>query len=267
MDAPAEDRAADEGERWAVLHQLEEWLELPMVVLSFLWLAIVLAEMIWGDNQLFRVFGTAIWVVFILDYLLRFAIAPRKSVFLRNNVITTLALLLPGLRMVRAFKVLQLARAARGLRLVRIIGTANRSMNALRRSLGRRGLGYVLLLTMLVTALGAAGMLAFEPAGQVHGGFEGYAHALWWTAMLISSMGSDFWPATPEGRLLALLLAVYGLAVFGYITASFATFFIGQEAFDKEGELPGPADLAALRQEIVELRRELGRRGGRGPAQ
>ena len=39
--------------------------------------------------------------------------------------------------------------------------------------------------------------------------------------MLVSTMGSDFWPLTPEGRVLALLLSVYGLAVFGYITASF----------------------------------------------
>lgn len=249
----------EESERWAVLHQLEDWLETPMVVLSFLWLALVLAELILGANQLFAVFGTAIWIVFIIDYAIRFAIAPRKIVFLRNNVITTLALALPGLRMVRAVRLLQVARAARGLRLVRIVGTANRSMNALKRSLGRRGLGYVLLLTALVTALGAGGMLTFEPASQVAGGFEDYGDALWWTAMLISSMGSGFWPMTPEGRILALLLTIYGLAVFGYITASFATFFIGQEARDREGELPGPDDLSALRNEIARLREELRR--------
>lgn len=259
MDPHPTDRAADEGERWAVLHQLEEWLELPMIVLSFVWLAIVLSELVWGGNQLFGVFGTLIWIAFVIDYLVRFAIAPRKAVFLRNNLITTLALALPGLRMIRAFRVLRLAQAARSLRLVRIVGTANRSMNALKRSLGRRGLGYVLLLTVLVALLGAAGMLTFEPAGQVSDGFENYADALWWTAMLISSMGSGFWPVTAEGRVLALLLTIYGLAVFGYITASFATFFIGQEAQDQEGELTGPADLATLRQEIAGLREELRR--------
>lgn len=252
-------REPDERERWSTLRQLEAWLETPMIVLSFLWLVLVLSELIWGGNRLFEVFGTAIWGVFIADYLVRFTVAPRKALFLRDNLITTLALALPALRMVRALRVLQVARAARGLRLVRIVGTANRGMNALKSSLARRGLGYVLLLTVLITTLGAAGMLTFEASSQVPGGLRNFGDALWWTAMLVSSMGSGFWPVTAEGRLLALLLTLYGLAVFGYITASFATFFIGQEAQDREGELPGHDDLAALRDEVAALRRELRR--------
>lgn len=259
MGGEPTDEEADEGERWAVLHQLEDWLEWPMVVLSFLWLAIVLFELIWGGNRMFTVFGTIIWLIFIADYLLRFALAPRKLVFLRGNLITTIALVVPAVRMVRALRILQVARATRGLHLVRIVGTANRSMGALKRSLGRRGLGYVLLLTVLVTVLGAAGMLTFESARQVPGGLTDYGDALWWTAMLISTMGSSFWPVTAEGRVLALLLTIYGLAVFGYITASFATFFIGREAQDREGELSGPTDLAELRHEIARLREDLAR--------
>jgi voltage-gated potassium channel len=247
----------EERERWTVLQQLDEWLEIPMLVLSFTWFLLVLLDLIWGRAGLFEVFGTVIWIIFIGDFALRFAIAPVKLVFLRNNVITILALALPALRMFRALQLLRFAGTARGLRLVQIVGTANRSMNALRRSLGRRGLGYVLLVTLAVNLLGAAGMLAFEPAREVQGGFETYAGALWWTAMLLTTMGSGYWPVTPEGRVLTLLLSVYGFAVFGYITASFATFFIGQEAQDKEGEVPGLADIAGLREEIAGLREEI----------
>jgi voltage-gated potassium channel len=247
-------------ERWTTLRQLEEWLEMPMIVLSFLWLVLVLVELSWGRVGLFDVFGTIIWVLFIADFLLRFSLAPGKRVFLRHNVITTIALGLPAFRMFRALRVFRVARAARGLRLVRIVGTANRSMNAFKRSLSRRGLGYVLLVTVVIALLGAGGMLAFEPAYAVEGGFQSYADALWWTAMLLSTMGSGFLPTTAEGRVLALLLSVYGFAVFGYITASFATFFIGQEADDEEGELPSARDLAALRQEIASLREDFRRR-------
>jgi voltage-gated potassium channel len=243
----------EQRERWMVLHQLEDWLETPMIVLSFIWFLLVLYELIWGDVGLFQVFGTIIWALFIADFLLRLAIAPIKLVFMRNNVITIIALALPALRMFRALQLFRVVRAARGLQLVRIVGTANRSMNALKRSLGRRGLGYVLAVTVGVALLGAAGMLAFEPAREVEGGFENYADALWWTAMLLTTMGSGFWPLTAEGRVLALLLSVYGFAVFGYITASFATFFIGQEAHDAEGEVPGLADIASLRAEIAAL--------------
>jgi len=82
-------------------------------------------------------------------------------------------------------------------------------------------------------------MLVFEPASEVEGGFTSYSDALWWTAMLLTSMGSQFWPRTPEGRLLCMLLAMYGFAVFGYITASFASFFVGQEAKSDQSGIAG----------------------------
>ncbi|HEV7255772.1 MAG TPA: ion transporter [Mesorhizobium sp.] len=248
-------------ERWALLHQLEDWLQTPMLVLSFVWLLLVLAEFVWGASSLLETFGMAIWVVFIAEFALRFALAPEKLDFLKSNVVTIIALAVPAFRLFRVFRVLRLARAARGFRLVKIVGTANRGMNALKASLGRRGLGYVLALTVLLAFLGAAGMLAFEPAGEVEDGFTSYWDALWWTSMLIATMGSEFWPQTPEGRLLCLLLAFYGFAVFGYITASFASFFVGQEAAAKESEVASASDIAELRAEIRALRTALGRGG------
>jgi len=250
--------SADErNERWTVLQQLEGWMQTPMIILSFVWLMLVLAEFIWGASSLLETFGTVIWIIFIAEFCLRFALAPEKLAFLRGNIITIVALVVPAFRLLRAFRIVRLARAARSLRLVKIVGTANRGMGALRVSLGRRGLGYVLAVTVVVTLLGAGGMLAFESANEVEDGFVSYADSLWWTAMLLTSIGSEFWPRTPEGRLLCLMLAVYGFAVFGYITASFASFFVGRDANSSDGEIVGAGDIAALRAEIIELRREL----------
>lgn len=50
----------DEEERWRVLGQLEEWLERPMLVLSFLWLCLVLVELIWTTSGVFEFLGTLI---------------------------------------------------------------------------------------------------------------------------------------------------------------------------------------------------------------
>ena len=253
---PQVEPADDEQERWQVLTQLEGWLERPMLVLSFIWLTLVIIELIWTTSGVFELVGTIIWIVFIAEFLLRFALAPRKIRFLRHNPVTIIALVAPAFRFLRVLRVLRLSR---GLRLVRIVGTANRGLAALQKSFDRRGLGYVLATTALVILLGAGGMLAFEPAREVGGGFSGYAHALWWTAMLVSTTGSDFWPSTAEGRVLALLLSIYGLAVFGYITASFATFFIGQEAAAPDGEVGGSREIADLRADIAALREELQR--------
>jgi voltage-gated potassium channel len=256
---PLDAERRGDDDRLTVLHHLEEWLETPMLVLSFVWLVVVVVELVWGSSRLLETFGAVMWVIFIVEFALRLSLAPDKGRFARSNWLTVIALIAPAFRLLRAVRFLQVARAARGLRLVRIVGSANRGMNALRRSLGRRGLGYVLGTTGLVALLGAAGMLAFEPAHEVDGGFRGYGHALWWTAMLLTTMGADYWPKTGEGRVLCLLLALYGFAVFGYITASFATFFIGQEARDQAGDVAGAADLAALRAEIAQLRAELER--------
>lgn len=240
--------------RWRTLEQLEDWLQIPMLLLSLAWLALVVVELTSGATRLLETIGTVIWAIFILEFAIRFTLAPEKKTFLKRNWITVIALIVPALRLFRAFTVLRAARALRGVRLVRIVGTANRSMNALRATLKRRQFGYVAGLTLLVLALGAAGMLSFEPAGQAGRGFTSYWHALWWTGMLIASLGTDFWPVTAEGRILSSLLAIYGLAVFGYITATFATFFIGRDAEEPGRTLAGAQELADLREEIRSLR-------------
>ncbi len=258
MDAEREDRTA--RERWRALVGLERWLDTPMMVLSFAWLVLVIVELAVGMTALLQALGTAIWLVFIAEFGLRFALAPDKRRFLGRRWITVIALAAPALRLLYVFRFLKFARAARGFRLVQIVGTANRGMNALRASLSRRGLGYVIVLTLLIALLGAGGMLAFEPAHEVRGGFASYWDALWWTGMLLTTMGTDFWPQSLEGRILCFLMALYGFAVFGYITASFASFFVERDAASPRASTPSARDLARLRTEIAALREELGAR-------
>jgi len=225
-------------ERRDVLLHLEAWLSTPMLVLSVVWLGLLMAELAWETSWLLTAAGTVIWIIFIAEFVLRFALAPRKLLFLRQNWLSIIALLAPAFRLLQGFRVLRYARAARGVRLVRVVGSANRGMNALRATMHRRGLGYVLTLTGLVNLLGAGGMYAFERAPETPDGFTSFGDALWWTSMLLSTMGSAYWPVTAEGRVLCLLLAVYAFAVFGYITAAFASFFVGRDA-EARGEGTG----------------------------
>ena len=241
-------------ERWRALRHMDEWLRTPMMVLSLIWLALIVIDLTVGTSPLLGVFATIIWIVFIAEFVVRFLIAPDKRRFLKRNWLTLIALIVPALRLFRALAVL---RAARGIRLIRIVGTANRSMRALQATLRRRQFGYVTMLTMLVIALGSAGMLSFEPASEVKGGFVDYWDALWWTGMLLTTIGSQFWPASTEGRVLAFLLSLYGLAVLGYLTATFASFFIGRDAEEESGPVAGAAELRALHAEVAALRRAI----------
>jgi voltage-gated potassium channel len=128
-------------------------------------------------------------------------------------------------------------------------------MGALGASLERRGFGYVVTLTTIVTLAGAAGMYAFENAEQ--NGLYSYGEALWWTAMLMTTMGSAYWPQTPEGRVLCVILALYAFAIFGYVTATLATYFVGRDAEDAAAERAGATSVEALRAEIAALRKEI----------
>jgi voltage-gated potassium channel len=47
--------------------------------------------------------------------------------------------------------------------------------------------------------------------------------------MIIPTMGTDFWPHTPEGRVLCLGLAIYTFAIFGYITSNVASFLVAKD--------------------------------------
>ena len=249
-------------ERYQLLQQLTDWLETPLLVLGFGWLVLLGVELVWGLSETLELLGTVIWVVFILDFLLKFTLAPRKLAFLKSNIITLISLLVPALRLFRLARVFRAARAVRGLRLVKVVGSLNRGMKALAASFGRRGVGYVLGLSALVLLVGAAGMYAFEK--NVPDGLHTYPEALWWTAMLLTSMGSEYWPRTAEGRALCLLLALYGFAVFGYFTATLASFFMGRDAENPQAEAAGAAAVAALHKEVRQLRADL--RQGRFPA-
>jgi voltage-gated potassium channel len=261
--SPEENLSPDEleHERAQTLDQLEAWLETPMVVLGFVFLALVVVEILWETNPLLETIGAVIWVIFGLEFLFKFALAPQKWSFLKSRWLTVISLLLPALRVFRIFRLARLlrftrtARVARGLRLVRIIGSLNRGMNALRAALGRRGFGYALALTTIVVFVGAAGMFAFE--SDQPNGLSDYPSALWWTAMLMTTLGSEYWPQSLEGRVLCFLLSVYAFAVFGYVTATLATYFLDREAANTQSQIAGADALSALHNEIAALRHEL----------
>jgi voltage-gated potassium channel len=167
--------------------------------------------------------------------------------------LSLLALAIPALRVFRAARVVQVlryGRAIRGLTLARVLTAFNRGLSSLRRNMGRFGFGYMLGLTSLMTLLGAAGMFAFERHSE--GGLATFGDALWFTGMLITTSGSDYWPKTPDGRLLCFLLALYAFAMFGYVTATLATLLLGQEQ-KAQKEHVDRQSIEALRAEIAKL--------------
>ncbi|WP_192822044.1 ion transporter [Rufibacter sp. LB8] len=245
-------------ERRQLLRQVQRAMEMPMIVLGFAWLVLLVVEFIWDLGPVLELVNYCIWGIFVLDFLLRLMLAPEKMPFLKTNWLTLISLAVPALRvfrLARFARVFRTVRAARGVRLVRVLSSLNRGMKSLGATMGRRGFGYMLALSLAVLFAGAAGMYAFEK--EVDGGLTTYGEALWWTAMILISMGSEAWPKTPEGRALCFVLALYGFAVFGYFTALLASFFLDRDAASATSEVAGAQQITQLQNEVRGLREEL----------
>jgi voltage-gated potassium channel len=239
--------------RRLLLKQLEQTFEVPLIVLGFAWLLLLIVELVFAPNRVLTILSTIIWIIFIADFVVKFLVTPEKWKFIKTNFITIVSLAVPAFRVLRIFRLLRLLRLSRGLRLVKVLASLNRGIRSLSKTMQRRALGYVILLTLIVVFGGAAGMYAFEK--DVPDGLTDYGTAVWWTTMIMTTLGSQYWPVTLEGRILCVILSLFAFTIFGYLTASLATFFVGQDAENKRGEIAGTAQINELKSEIINLRK------------
>jgi voltage-gated potassium channel len=265
-----------ERQRQGLLMNISGLLDIPMTVLSFVWVLLLILDFTMGLTEGLLLTNTIIWTLFILHFVLEFWIAPRKLRYLQSNWLTAFALVLPAFRLLRAFRALRLLqtlRIGRSVNLLRWITSMNRGMRATRRTLRERGLTYVLALTVLVIFAGAAGIYVFEnpggdpsaaqPSATGSTGIRSYGEAIWWTAMMLTTMGTDYFPRTTEGRILAWVLAVYAFAIFGYITATVASLIIrvdsdkhraANKRLERRGEMAATLEVILQRLEQIEKR-------------
>lgn len=256
-DSPGDDGEAppvltpDEGairqERESLLEQIDSALDGVMILLSAAWIALLVMEFAGGGlPPSLEAAVWVIWAIFIADFALEFTIAPDKTRYLRTHWLTAVSLVLPAVRILRvasALRVLRAGRVVRGVGLLRLLTSMNRGLASLRATAARRGLGYVLMATALVMVVGSAGMAFFESPASVGGQpttgaparlIEDYGDAFWWTAYAMTT-GAPHTPVTGEGRVLGWLLSLFGLAVFGYLTATLASHFIERDRRSQTG--------------------------------
>ena len=224
-------------------------------MLSVVWLGLIILDLTGNGNSTLSLIATIIWVLFIAEFLVRLAIAPQKRRFLTRNWLTIIALIVPAVRVLSALPGgARLVDAARGAadhrgrhhqpQHERASADASAARGRLYRGADRGGR----------FRRGGRGCTISSRRASSAAASHSYWDALWWTAMLLTSIGSQYWPQSEEARVLGFLLALYGLGILGYMTATIASFFIGRDADSDEGEVAGNKELKALRCEIAALR-------------
>ena len=208
--------------RQQAFDQLTRRSEIPMLVLSLLFLAGLVSPVI--DTQLsgqwlhvIAVGNTAIWAIFLVEYVARFALAPRRLHFVLHNIPDLVVVAVPVLRPLR------LARLARVARVASLAGSVTRRG----RSRMHLDIAYqVTAVAVIITFVGAVGVLDVER--KAHGStIHSFGDAMWWALTTITTVGyGDKVPVTGQGKLIAAALMLTGIAVLGVVTASVAGWFV-----------------------------------------
>lgn len=255
-----EDRAF--YERFELLDHVQSLLEPAMALLGLVFLGLLLLdygafEVAFLSQSTVDTALQLIWVAFIIDFATRLIIAPDKVGFLKDNWLTMISLVLPFLRPLRAFRAV---RGVRSLRLVRFLGGINRGMRVLRRVARGRQFAYVAVLTVVIMLAGAVGALNFEQ-GIADAPIQTFGDAVWWSAAMVTTINNEKYAVSPEARTIAILVRIYAVSVFGYITASIATYLIGASSTSTEQQEEKElmrSEITALREELATVRQNLG---------
>ncbi|MBX3020729.1 MAG: two pore domain potassium channel family protein [Bdellovibrionales bacterium] len=239
----------------ARLNRINIALQTPMLALSLFWLVILVLELVHGFTPMLFTLGTVLWGLFLLQFFLNLAAASSLKRFALENWLFALALVIPILRLFHLrdeFHWIGYLTATSGAQLVWVFGSINLGMRSLRQGMQQRDLTFVLFLTLLVVFVGGAGLYHFENPG-----LKTYTEALYWTAMQLTTIGSGYSPQTSEGQVICLGISIFACAVFGYLTATLASFFIGQSAADPDEGLASQQSVLDLQNEIKALREEI----------
>lgn len=152
---------------------------------------------------------------------------------------------------------LRWGRAARAMRIVRVLRGV-RSVRALALlAMNRRGesafLAALLLCLLLIVSCSIA-VLEFEvPAG---GNITSAEDAMWWAVTTMTTVGyGDKYPISSEGRVVAMLLMVAGVGVFGTLSGLVASWFLSPATAVAESER------AEVRTLLIALHERLNRAG------
>ncbi len=178
-------------------------------------LAILSVMVFWFDNSTWLFIDRVIWLIFVVDVLIRLFKSENKLRYLKEHPFDLIAI-------IPFDSIFRLARFARLFRIIRLLAVLDRL--SFFKIIKTNKLDKVILFTILIVIISAIPIKMIEP------NINTYEDGLWWAVVTATTVGyGDISPETGIGRVIALLLMLFGIGLLGMITGSIATFFLGGE--------------------------------------
>lgn len=231
----------------------EERSSRPMFVASVLYLLAFAAPIMSTRIQepydgYLNIIQMILWGLFAADYCIRLYLAPRRLYFITHNLMNLAIVLLPAWRIVSFLAMIHL--------------TTNRQYKRLS-ELAVKLFGYTAIF-IIMFALAIYSVESSEPGAMI----RDLPTAYWWTFTTLATVGyGDVYPVTGIGRVIAVVVMLYGVGMVAVATGALASWIIEKIGGREEQEYPATkADVDDLRQEISELRALLAREYARREA-
>lgn len=192
----------------------------------------------------------AVCGVFLLDFVVSLARADNKWRYFVTWGWIDLISAIPALdvaRWGRAARVLRLLRVIRGIKVARVLLSLfvhYRTRNAMLA-------GGLLVIFAVFTASLAILQFETDPRSMIKTAED----AVWWTLCTISTVGyGDLYPVTRAGRIVASLLLVLGVGIFGTMAGILASWFTGNPSNSGENDVRKlVTEITSLRLAVEEL--------------
>ena len=226
-----------------------DWLVLVVAVVSLL--LVILETFLHvppAALSVLRTVDTLSCSIFLTDVFVRW----RREKFAANYWRWAWIDLLASIPFEPAFRSLQAIRIYRFVRLVRVLKklntlTSGTSLNEKLLALPGIALVMVFFSTMLMVEVERS-----APDATIKSGGD----ALWWALTTVTTVGyGDTYPVTTEGRIIASVLMLIGIALFGAMSAIVTSKLILPKETSDHEELR--REMRSLHAEITELRRRL----------